>query len=220
MDRIFQFLTNLKENNNREWFQANLESYHYVKSTHEKLVAEIIARMSAFDSEVGLLRPSDCVFRIYRDVRFSKNKEPYKTAIGAYFARGGKQSRFAGYYLHIEPQNSFIGGGLWQPQAEVLKSVRREIYYNSVDFKAIIRNPDFEKTFGILWDEKLKKSPKDFPADFEDIELLKYKSYVVGHPVTDDFLINGTSVVDIVQIFKLMKPYCDFLNRGIEETKM
>ncbi len=220
MGKIFQFLTDLKQNNNREWFQANAELYHHVKSAHEKLVAEIIIQISAFDNEIGLLKPADCIFRIYRDVRFSKNKDPYKTAIGAFFSRGGKQSRYAGYYLHIEPQNSFIGGGLWQPQTEVLKSVRREIYYNSDEFKAIIHDPDFVKTFGNLWDEKLKKAPKDFPSDFKDIDLLKYKSYVVGHSLTDDFLISNNSVKDLLQIFKLMKPYFDFLNRGIEATKV
>jgi len=218
MEKVFKFLTDLKENNNREWFQANKEVYQIVKSSHESFVGDIISLMSSVDKEIGLLQPGDCIFRIYRDVRFSKNKEPYKTAMGAFFARGGKQSKFAGYYLHIEPENSFIGGGLWQPQAEVLKSVRKEIYYNSDEFKGILDNHEFKATFGHLWEEKLKKPPKEFPADFKDIEFLKYKSYVVGHVVENKFLMENTVANNVFGIFKVMKPYIEFLNRGIEDA--
>jgi len=219
MEIVFQFLSELKQNNNREWFRENKDRYQRVKSTHENIVSEMISLMSTFDREINLLKPSDCIFRIYRDVRFSKNKEPFKTAIGAFFARGGKQSKFAGYYLHIEPENSFIGGGLWQPQAEVLKLVRKEIYYNSTEFKSLLENQNFKNTFGKLWDEKLKKAPKDFPADFQDIEFLKYKSYVIGHKVEDNFFMNKNVGDKVFKFFEIMQSYINFLNRGIEDYK-
>lgn len=220
MERIINFLSDLKNNNNREWFQEHKELYQHSKSVFENIISEVISLMSSVDKEIGLLQPGDCLFRIYRDVRFSKNKDPYKTAMGAYFARGGKKSRFAGYYLHIEPEKSFIGGGLWQPQTEVLKSVRKEIYYNSEEFKNIIKNSEFEKVFGNLMEEKLKKPPKDFPSDFKDIDLLMYKSYVVGHAVSNEFLINNNVGELVFGIFKVMKTYIDYLNRAIENVEM
>jgi uncharacterized protein (TIGR02453 family) len=220
MERILGFLSDLKNNNNREWFQEHKEAYHQLKLSFENIIGEVILFMSSVDKEIGLLQPEDCLFRIYRDVRFSKNKDPYKTAMGAYFAKGGKKSRFAGYYLHIEPEKSFIGGGLWQPQTDVLKSVRKEIYYNSEEFKNIIKNSEFERVFGKLMEEKLKKPPKDFPSDFKDIELLLYKSYVVGHAVSDEFLIKNGVAETVFGIFKVMKTYIDFLNRAIESQEL
>lgn len=215
MNKALKFLSDLKQNNNRDWFQANKETYQQIKVLHEKIVGEIIILMSSIDKEIGLLKHGDCIFRIYKDVRFSKNKEPYKTALGAFFAKGGRKSQFAGYYLHIEPEHSFIGGGLWQPQPEVLKAVRKEIYYNSDEFKDIIENNKFKRIFGNLMEEKLKKPPKNFPADFNDIDLLMYKSYVVGHNVSNDFWNLEKVSENVFEIFRMMKSYTDFLNRAI-----
>lgn len=121
-ERDIEFLSELKQNNNRDWFQQNKEWYLKIKSDHEKLVSEIITGLSVIDSQLQLLKPAECVFRIYRDVRFSKNKDPYKTALGAVFSKGGRKGKYAGYYLHIEPGNSFAGGGIWRPDSDVLKA--------------------------------------------------------------------------------------------------
>lgn len=217
MKELLKFLSNLKENNNREWFQENKERYQIARQNHEDFVNKIISGVSAFDSNVPLLKPSECVFRIYRDVRFSKNKQPYKTAFGAVFSRGGRKSKYAGYYLHIEPGNSFAGGGIWRPESDVLKSIRYEIYNFPEEFIKIIENKEFAARFGEISGEKLKNPPKDFPADFNYIELLKFKSFTVGQAFTDEQIMSKGFLLELMETFKTMKPFIGFLNRGIEE---
>jgi len=216
MENILRFLAELKQNNNREWFQANKDRYRQAKQEHEELVSHIIAGLSAFDSDMQLLTPPECVFRIYRDVRFSKNKDPYKTAMGAVFSKGGRKSRYASYYLHLEPGNSFAGGGKWRPDGEVLKNIRYEIYNYPDEFLKILHNKKFRDTFGEMSGEKLKRPPRDFPSDFEHIELLKFKSFIVGKPFSDDELVKEIFVPQLLDDFKTLKPFIDMLNRGIE----
>lgn len=219
MENILRFLAELKQNNNREWFQANKDWYLEVKREHEELVSNIIAGLSAFESDMQLLTPPECVFRIYRDVRFSKNKDPYKTAMGAVFSKGGRKSKYASYYLHLEPGNSFAGGGKWRPDGNALKNIRYEIYNYPDEFLKIINNKKFKETFGGLSGEKLKRPPKDFPSDFEHIELLKYKSLIVGKPFSDDELLQEHFLLKLLDHFKTLKPFIDCINRGIEAGK-
>jgi len=128
MEDILKFLSALKQNNNREWFHEHKRWFLKVKNDHEELVVKLMEGISALDKNVPLIKPSECIFRIYRDVRFSKSKEPYKTAFGAVFSKGGRKGKYAGYYLHLEPDNSFAGGGIWRPDADVLKAIRYEIF--------------------------------------------------------------------------------------------
>ena len=216
MENILQFLSELKQNNNRDWFQANKDWYLQVKSEHETMVSKIIAGISAFESDLQLLNPKECVFRIYRDVRFSKNKDPYKTAFGAVFSKGGRKSKYAGYYFHLEPGNSFAGGGIWRPEPDALKNIRYEIYNFPEEFLKIINAKDFKHKFRELSGEKLKRPPKDFPAEFEHIELLKYKSLTVGRKFSDTALTSNTFYTELIKTLKSMKPFIAFLNRGIE----
>jgi len=216
MNELLKFLSDLKENNNRDWFQENKERYQIVKQNHEGFVSKIISGVSSFDSNVPLLKPSECVFRIYRDVRFSKNKEPYKTAFGAVFSQGGRKSKYAGYYLHIEPGNSFAGGGIWRPESEVLKSIRYEIYNFPEEFINVIENKEFASRFVEINGEKLKNPPKDFPPDFEHIEFLKFKSFTVGQAFTDEQIISSGFLLELMKTFQTMKPFIGFLNKGIE----
>lgn len=216
MEQILAFLSELKKNNNRDWFQANKDWYLEVKQQHEELVSNIIAGISTFEKDMQLLTPRECVFRIYRDVRFSKNKDPYKTAMGAVFSKGGRKSKYASYYLHLEPGNSFVGGGRWRPESNELKNIRYEIYNFPDEFLEIIRNKNFRDTFGELSGEKLKRPPKDFPPDFEHIGLLKYKSFIAGSPFSDQELTSKNFIAKLVTHFKTLKPFIDFLNRGIE----
>jgi uncharacterized protein (TIGR02453 family) len=183
MDKnILQFLQDLKLNNNREWFQINKERYQKAKHGFEIFIDQIIPEIRKFDNSIGLITAGDCLFRIYRDVRFSGDKSPYKLNIGAYIARGGKNSPFAGYYVHIEPGQSMLAGGIYMPQPEMLKRLREEVYYNTAEFKQIIHHKNFVKYFDKLIDEgKLVNPPKDFPKDFPDIDLLKHKNYTVVH---------------------------------------
>ena len=216
MKEIIPFLKNLKENNNREWFNENKSEYDKSRKILEEFTTEVINGISVFERELSTLNPKDCIFRIYRDVRFSKNKEPYKTNMGVFINRGGRKSKFAGYYFHIEPQNSFIGGGVWMPPSDVLKAVRSEIFYFTDEYKKIINEQLFVKLFGEVQGDKLKRPPKDFPPDFTDVELIKLKSYIVGYKVSDETVADAGFLQKIIRIFEVMSHFTSFLNRGIE----
>lgn len=218
MKDVIAFLSELSSNNNRDWFTANKSRYLEAKSQHESFTGQLIRRIAAFDSDIGYLTPKDCTFRINRDVRFSSNKEPYKNNMGAAMSRGGKKSRYASYYLHIEPGNSFIGGGKWMPPPEDLKLIRLEIYHFPDEFKKIINNPEFCNLFGELSGEKLKRPPKDFPPDFEDIELLKHKSYIIGKNITDEEVMSSDLIETVISAFRTMNPFIQFLNRAVDEA--
>lgn len=218
METILAFLRELKKNNNREWFQANKNWYQEAKLAFEGIVAEVINGISVFDKDIGLLNPKDCVFRIYRDVRFSKNKDPYKTHMGAAFCKGGRKSGYAGYYIHIDPDASFSGGGVWQPEPGILKSIRYEIFHFPGEFKKIIMEDSFIERYGQMSGEKLKRPPKDFPKDFKDIELLKYKSYVVGNDIQTDQLTSEGFLSFVIDSFRIMNPFIAFLNRCVDHV--
>lgn len=217
MKQVINFLSELKQNNTREWFTANKDWYQEVKNQHEEFTAQLIKEIAAFDGDIGFLMPKDCIFRIYRDVRFSKDKDPFKTNMGAYMSRGGKNSHFSGYYLHIEPGSSFIGGGKWMPPADILKLIRLEIYHFPEEFKSIINHPDFVSKFGVMNGEKLKKPPKDFPPEFADVDLLKFKSYVVGMNLTDETVMSSSLLPQAIEAFRTMMPLIHFLNRAVDE---
>ena len=133
-----QFLRDLKKNNSKEWFDTNRKKYESAKNDYEALVGDVIKQLSKTDESIAHLEPKQCVFRINRDVRFSKDKSPYKTNMGMYFSKGGKKSFYAGYYFHLQPGGSFVAGGLWMPMPPELKKVRQEIDYNWEEFKKIV----------------------------------------------------------------------------------
>lgn len=215
MKTILDFLTNLKENNNRDWFNENRKHYDEAKSEFESLINRLIPAIHDFDPEIGTISAKQCVFRIFRDVRFSKDKSPYKTNMGGFIARGGRKGGYAGYYLHIDPEQSFIAGGMHMPQPDILKKARQEILYNIDDFKSIINKTSFKKTFGAIQGEQLKRPPKDFPADFPDIDLLKFKSYTVMHSVEQKTLLKDDSEKYILKVFKEMYSLNHFLNKAL-----
>lgn len=217
MTEIFRFLKELKENNNREWFQANKPWYLSVKARHEAFVNQVIAALAVVDPEVEGLEAKECIFRIYRDVRFSQNKEPYKTHIGAYMVRGGKKSPRSGYYIHLEPGNCLFGGGIWCPEPSLLKALRKDVYDNIEEFTGIIRDPHFQEHY-VLEGEQLKKVPAPFPADFPEADLLKYKAYTVSNYVPDTFFEGDDVIRRVVDRLLLMKPFHRFLNYTVEET--
>lgn len=217
MKEVINFLKLLESNNDRDWFNANRPDYEHAREQFELNLTTLIAGISSFDTSIGLLTAKECMFRIYRDVRFSKNKLPYKTNMGASIKSGGRKSGHAGYYLHIEPGKSFVGGGIYMPEPETLKKIRQEIYFNAEEFKKIINHADFKRAFGELSNEDMpKRPPKDFPPDFAEISLLKYKSYVVGHSLTNIEVASEDFPVMSIEICKAMKPFIDFLNRAID----
>ncbi len=217
MKDVLEFLTDLSKNNNREWFNANKKRYQQARETFEGMVNRLIPGIRKFDPEIGLLTAKDCVFRIYRDVRFSKDKSPYKTNMGGFITKGGRKGGLAGYYLHIDPQQSFIAGGNHMPAPDRLKKIRQEILYNINEFKGILNDPRFKKTFGSIDAEKLSRPPKDFPADFPDIDLLKFKSFTVVHSVNRQAVLDVDFETYILKTFRELYPFNRFLNRALEQ---
>lgn len=213
MKTILDFLTELKQNNNREWFDQHKKEYLDVKYKHEVILEKVIEEISHFDPVTGKPEPKDCVFRIYRDIRFSADKLPYKTHLGAFIARGGRKSVRPGYYLHLEPGNSMIGGGIYMPQPDVLKKIRNEIYFDSGTFRRILEEKSFSKLFGSLYEDKLLRNPKDFDADFVDIDLLRYKSYFVERYISDEQVLSDKFLPLVVDSCKAMIQFHLFLNR-------
>lgn len=211
---IFSFLKDLKSNNNREWFQVNKNRYDQARHEFESFINELIPVIRMIDPSVDLITAKDCVFRIYRDVRFSPDKSPYKTNMGAYITRGGKSSIFAGYYVHFEPGSSFLAGGLYMPPPEVLKKVREEIYFQPEDFKQIIYNKDFVRVFGKIDDpDKMKNPPKGFSKDFPDIDLIKFRNYAVMHYVDDELTLQDNYLEYSRSVFETLYPLNVYFNR-------
>ncbi|NBC82004.1 MAG: TIGR02453 family protein [Bacteroidetes bacterium] len=215
----FQFLTALKENNYKEWFHANKKRYEAIKKEMAAITNDLIAGIASFDASVKDNTAKDCTFRINRDIRFSTDKSPYKTNLGAFIVEGGKKSGLAGYYLHVEPGNCFIGGGLHMPPSPTLKAVRSEIYNYTDEFLKIINDPNFKKYFGEIYGEQLKTAPKGFDKDFEHIDLLRYKSYTVALTTTSEELMKPDGFEKTLDIFEAMHPFIAYLNRGIKENQ-
>lgn len=215
---LLVFLEELKQNNHKPWFDENRDRYQKLRKELVSFIQKLIPAIAAFDPSIMPLEPKDCIFRINRDIRFSNDKTPYKTNLGAYIARGGKKSPFAGYYLHIEPGGSFLAGGIYQPDAAILKEIRSEIHYDADAFKAIIEDEKFKKYFKEIWAEKLKAAPRGFSSDWPDIELLKYKHYTVIHEFKDA-KINESGFFDYtIDVFKTLYPFNNYLNKVIEHV--
>ena len=219
MNDILTFLKELSENNNREWFEKNKSLYENVKSLQAILIADILKKIIGVEPEFDRLKPSDCTFRIYRDIRFSNDKTPYKNHIGIYLERDGKKTTRAGYYLHLEPGGkSMVAGGLWMPSADALKKVRQEIDYNGEKLLKILSAPGFKACYGALSQESiLKKMPKGYAADHPNMDLLKLKSYTAHHIIGDKKVCNEGFADYVVDVFGKLKPLIHFLNDAIAD---
>jgi len=211
------FIKDVAENNNREWFAANKEVYEEAKKDALTLAATIIPELAKIDPILSAeADPKKCLLRIYRDVRFSKNKDPYKNNYGMWFStkKGGNEP---GYYLHIQPGKSFIAGGYWMPDVPHLKLIRQEIDYSAEDFKAIINEKDFKKNFKLGVDNALKNAPKGYdPAD-PNIELLKLKSFEATMKIEDEEFFKPDLVNKLISSFKTVQPLVAFLRNAIEQ---
>jgi len=215
----FQFLIDLKENNNREWFTANKKRYETAKTEFELFLDQLIVEISRFDESINHVSAKDCVFRIYRDVRFSKDKSPYKVHLGAYITSAKKKTEIhdkAGYYIQLAPGDSMIAGGAYLPQGAWLQAIRQEINYNSEEFIRLLTDGQFSKYFGAIQGEKLARPPKGYAADHPDIELLKHKSFLAMHTCTDKQVLADGFIVHSVAVCKAMAPFNRFLNRSLE----
>jgi len=214
-----QFLDDLIANNSTDWMHANKKRYENYKKDYHNYIAGILAEMKPLDQSLEPLDVKNCTFRINRDIRFSKDKSPYKTNIGVWFTQNKFRKNSPGYYIHFEKGNSFIAGGVWCPEPEQLKRIRKEIAFFHEDLEAIVDNEMFKKEFGtITRDENntLKKAPKDFEANHPAIEFLKLKSYTASQKIDDNDFLNPNFSKIVAQKLIVLKPLNDFLNRALE----
>lgn len=214
-----QFLKELKQHNDRDWFNDNKNRYEEAKQEFEQFIDELIQSIAVFDPSIAHHTTKDCVFRIYRDMRFSKDKSPYKTNFGAHITSAAKRSEIhsrAGYYIHLEPGNSMLAGGAYRPKGDWLKAIRREIDENAAGLKKILNSNGFKKYFGEIEGEKLKTSPRGYSIDHPEIELLRYKSFLATHPVSDEQVVNDDFLQHSTRVFEALYPFDQFLNNSIE----
>jgi len=211
------FIKDVAENNNREWFAANKDVYEAAKADVLTLVTALIPELAKVDPLLSAeADPKKSLLRIYRDVRFSKNKDPYKNNFGIWFSAKSKGGNEPGYYLHIQPGKSFIAGGYWMPDAPHLKLIRQEIDYNIGDFKEIINAKDFKKNFKLGFDNALKNAPKGYdPAD-PNIEFLKLKSFEATTKIDDEEFLKPNLVNKLISSFKTVQPLVAFLRNAID----
>jgi uncharacterized protein (TIGR02453 family) len=207
---VFTFLNSIKENNNREWFTEHKASY---QAAHEELVKFADAVIHGMNQTDTIETPSGkkAIFRIYKDVRFSKDKSPYKTHFGGHLSRATKLLR-GGYYFHIEPGNCFVGGGFWNPSPEDLKHIREQIAADPKPLFDIINSSDFKKHFGTLDGEKLKTAPKGFDKNHPAIELLNYKQFLISKSFTDKEAQSENYAQKVVETFQAMRPFFDYMS--------
>ncbi len=213
---VFDFLAAIEKNNDREWFKQNKSLYDSALENVQDFVASLIEGISSFDFSVSDQEAKKCIYRIYRDIRFSPDKRPYKIHFGAYIAPGGKQSNNAGYYIHIQNNMSILGGGLWCPENTMLKKIREEIYYAPEELSQIVENKEFKSVFGTLIDaDNLKKPPKNYPADFEYIKLLQYRHFLVERKVSNEEMLSSDFLKKCIETCKSMYPLVSYLNKVI-----
>ncbi len=215
-----KFLKDLKKNNNKAWFDKNRKVYEQAKADFAAFIQEVIDQFSKKDPSLKGLLAKNCMFRINRDVRFSKDKSPYKTNMGAYINPGGKKSVLAGYYFHCEPGRAFVGGGMWMPLPPELSKVRQEIDYNFAAFKKIIGSGKFKSVYGDLSRDAeytLTRLPKGYEADNPAGDYLKLKSFVALTNLTDTDLGSKGLVKKTVAAFEALQPLTTFLNHALSE---
>lgn len=213
-----QFLDDLKANNNREWFLENKKRYEIFKKDYQQLVGQFLDTMKPLDPSLELLEVKNCTFRINRDIRFSKDKTPYKSYAGVWLSSGAKGKNRSGYYVHIERDKSFIAGGFYCPEAEDLKKIRREIAFFYEDLEAILQEKKFKKEFGDFDRNEssvLKNPPRGFEKDHPAIEFLKLKSFEASQKFDISEVLKPNFVTTMTQKLITLKPLNDFINRAV-----
>lgn len=219
MKQIFDFLSDLSRNNNREWFANNKEQYQEALNLFRELAASLIDGIISFDPSLEGIDAKQSIFRIYKDVRFSKDKLPYKTHFGCWMTRGGRKSNDAGYYFHLEPGASFAAAGVWMPPAEQLKLIRQEILYKPEAYMEVINRPllrlNYERGGR---EDMLKRGPAGFPQDFTYIDELKYKHYIFSRYYKDSELRKGHITDILTEDFRGLFPLVTYLNHAMSFT--
>ena len=214
---IFQFLKELSLNNNREWFNDHKDDYLKAQTEFENLLTAIIQRISLFDDEIVGIQAKDCTYRIYRDVRFSQDKSPYKLHFGGYINGKGKKSEHCGYYVHLQLGYCLLAGGSLCHPPDILKALRQSVYDNIDEYRSIVEDPAFKKYFPVIGENFLKTAPKGFPKDFKYIDYLKPKEFICSYQVPDEFFLDEKMLDNVSDVFKQLKRFSDFTNYTIDE---
>lgn len=218
--QTIKFLSQLKKNNNKAWFDSHRVQYEAARIDFSNFIQLVIDQLEKSDTTLTGTTSKSCMFRINRDIRFSKDKTPYKTNLSASIKRDGRKSVFAGYYFSCSPGNSFAGGGLWMPEAADLKRVRQEIDYNWDEFRKILNEKKFKKIFGDLYlgeDVSLSTTPKGYEKDHPAIKYLKLKSFIAETGFADAELTKASLHKKTVSAFEALQPLLEFINRSLEE---
>lgn len=214
---VFAFFSELKENNNKVWFEARKGRYEQIREDFALFMGEFLERIRKVD-DLPAIDPKKTIFRIYRDIRFSKDKTPLKTHLAAVVDRGPKWQDKCGFYIHIEPGASFIGGGAWEPSGTALKAIRQEIDYNAEPLLEILNNREFRKLFGGLGGDRLQKAPKDYQIDHPHIDLLKHKQFLVSRKFTDNEVLSPSFQDELVKCYKAALPFFTYLDTVLKEA--
>ena len=213
----FRFLKDLKANNNRDWFKENKSRYDEIRNSFVLFTQEMITRISAFDPSVEGLDPKKCIMRIHRDIRFSKDKTPYNLHISGHIVGGGRKNEQgrAGYYVRLESGKTILAGGAYLPPSSWMTEIRKEIVENADELRAIISSASFKRYFGEMEGEQLKTAPRGYPKDHPEIELLRYKSLLAVHNVTDKQALASDFSDHAIDVFQALYPFDAFLNRSV-----
>ena len=214
-----QFIEELKANNNTEWMHANKKRYDNYKKDYHAMIANLLQEMKPLDKNLELLEIKNCTFRINRDIRFAKDKTPYKTNISMWLSTNKNRKNSSGYYIHYEKGASFIAGGMWCPEAEELKKIRKEIAFFHEDLTTIVTNEDFKNNFKSLSQDEnniLKNAPKGYDINHEAIEFLKLKSFTASQKIDDKLFTDKDFSKKISEKLIALKPLNEFLNRALD----
>lgn len=202
----FEYLNDLKQNNNRDWFTENKKRFETENKLTKTFFTEVLADLEKIDSIEKMN-----VFRVYRDVRFSKDKTPYKTHFSVSFSRTKPMLR-GGMYLHIENNASFVGGGFWEPNNEDLLRIRKELELDASDLREIIADETFKKFFGTLQGEKLKTAPKNFDKTHPDIDLIRKKQYLLTRKFSNEEVLSSNFKEEVIATFAAMRPFFNYMS--------
>ncbi|MCM1042482.1 MAG: DUF2461 domain-containing protein [Bacteroides sp.] len=215
---VLDFLKRLSENNDRDWFNAHKDEYLQAKAKVETFVAWVLAGMQKFDRELALVDPRKCMYRIYRDIRFSNDKRPYKDYMGIFISKEGRHGSCSGYYIHLQPGQSFCGAGVYGLPPEKQKKVRDGIYFQSQALRNILQAPHMKKVYGGTMDEsaRMKVAPKGYDRDFPDMDLLKFRYYFVSRHLTDRQVSAPDFAAAVLENMRVAYPFNKFLNETLD----
>lgn len=217
MQRIYNFLNQIAQHNDREWLHAHQPEYKAARGLFEDMTQQLILRLASFDSSVAYQTPKTSIYRFARDTRFSEDKSPYKRHFGAFVSSHGRKSYRGGYYLHVQPGNTLIAGGSWCPPAPMLKHIRQRIVDEIDDFRAIVEAPEFKAIYPVVGEEPVKTMPKGFDKDFPFPEYIRPRLYTVYQPLDDDFLSRPDWLDQLESKFRVMAPFNRFLNEVFDD---